>query len=743
MTFGCIWRTVARLIYLVNHKLASPFQADDNREPNQRADSAGASALEGQLQPGDMVGEYEIISLLGVGGMGYVYKVRHNALQKFYALKTLSPDKMTENSWYRLQQEAQAIARMNHPNVIAIHNLGMHLNILPFYVMDLLEGENLADVIERTGPLSLEAALPILIGVSKGLGYAHKKGIVHRDIKPGNIFLLNAPDAVGSRVKLVDFGVAKLSGGTADMQNLTAAGEIFGSPYYMSPEQCLGKRVDGRSDIYSLACTFFEILTGGPPFRGGNPIQTMMMHQTQEPPTLTQVTGGEYFPDEIEAMIAVMLEKAPMDRYQNLDEVISELCVIEEEKNFQQSAAGSGSRFKHDLDAAGEAQPRNVAMLVMKICFSLIIIFSVSGTIMYLVNNNFQVPSGEDENQSVSTNNSTSNSTVSKTANSSASSNATSSTANATSSSADDTSATNTGAAANLAVATATPATATNAKATTVAPSGPYFSGVEEHGDVKYKVFDFPNNRSFGTLRFINYDDKQEAQGRQLVRADAEVVLRCNNEMILNPSLLDGFGPADLTEVECVDLFRVGNEFMQHVGRLAGLKCIRIETGEIDDSCLKYIDQLNELKALHLSQTKVLGSGLAKLVRIPKLKRVTFASGLKTPALLAALANSSSLTELNVENSPLNLQDFKTIATMTQLKHLKLNSTGLTNGGLAVISTLPHLKILDARFNLIDAHCLPACKNMKALRQLQLSGENWRDWDTVAFASALQPVSVR
>lgn len=213
--------------------------------------------------------------------------------------------------------------------------------------------------------------------------------------------------------------------------------------------------------------------------------------------------------------------------------------------------------------------------------------------------------------------------------------------------------------------------------------------------------------------------------------------------MILNPSLLDGFGPADLSEVECVDLFRVGNEFMQHVGRLAGLKCIRIETGEIDDSCLKYIDQLNELKALHLSQTKVLGSGLAKLVRIPKLKRVTFASGLKTPALLAALANSSSLTELNVENSPLNLQDFKTIATMTQLKHLKLNSTGLTNGGLAAISTLPHLKILDARFNLIDAHCLPACKNMKALRQLQLSGENWRDWDTVAFASALQPVSVR
>ncbi len=385
--------------------MASPSQADDNREPGQRLESAGfgsgrapgnAPGIEGQLQPGDKVDDYEIVSLLGAGGMGYVYKVHHTILQKFYALKTLSPDKVTENSWYRLQQEAQAIARMTHPNVIAIHNLGMHLGIVPFYVMDLLEGENLADLINRTGPLTLETALPIFIAVSKGLGYAHKKGIVHRDVKPGNIVLLNAPDASGSRVKLVDFGVAKLSGGTADKQNLTAAGEIFGSPYYMSPEQCLGKKVDGRSDIYSLACTFFEILTGAPPFRGANPIQTMMMHQTQTPPTLTQVTGGKYFPEAMEVLIAEMLAKAPMDRYQNLDEVVSELCLIEEEKDFnpQPESTGTSNRSNRDRDSANEngldsGEPRNLTMLVLKICLSLIIIFSVSGTIIYLIMNSF------------------------------------------------------------------------------------------------------------------------------------------------------------------------------------------------------------------------------------------------------------------------------------------------------------------------------------------------------------------
>jgi serine/threonine protein kinase len=212
----------------------------------------------GKLQPGELLGDYEIISLLGVGGMGFVYKARHRVLNKIYALKTLNYEKVNEIAWRRLQLEAQAIARMNHPNIIAIHNLGLHDGVLPFYVMDLLEGENLADVLTRAGALSLEDALPVFVGVASGLGYAHKKGIIHRDIKPGNIFLLKEKDATGSRVKLVDFGIAKLSGVEAEVQNLTTAGEIFGSPYYMSPEHCDGKRIDARSDIYSLGCTFFE-----------------------------------------------------------------------------------------------------------------------------------------------------------------------------------------------------------------------------------------------------------------------------------------------------------------------------------------------------------------------------------------------------------------------------------------------------------------------------------------------------
>ncbi len=182
-----------------------------------------------ELRAGDMVGDYEVLSLIGTGGMGYVYEARHRVLNKVYALKTIRADCMNETSWRRMQVEAQAIARMNHPNIVGIHNFGMH-DGRPFYVMDLLKGTSLAEKLQK-GPLPLEQALQIFIEVCCGLTYAHKKGIIHRDIKPGNIILLKSEDASGAKVKIVDFGIAKLAGASdPNNQNLTSAGEIFGSP---------------------------------------------------------------------------------------------------------------------------------------------------------------------------------------------------------------------------------------------------------------------------------------------------------------------------------------------------------------------------------------------------------------------------------------------------------------------------------------------------------------------------------
>ncbi len=279
------------------------------------------------FKEGDLIGEsYRILSFIGEGAMGEVYRAKHEMMPKEYALKVLNTNQITENSWRRFQIEAQAIARMNHPNVVVIYNLGVHAGRLPFYVMDLLSGESLFDRLNRVEQLSVAEALPLFIQVCEGLGYAHKKGIVHRDIKPHNIVVLTEPEASGALVKIVDFGIAKLAE-TKDPQNqqLTKMGEVFGTPYYMSPEQSMGQRVDGRSDIYSLGCTLFEALVSTPPFRGKSSTETMLLHQTAAPPTLAKASGGQTFPESVEFIVAKMLAKEPMERYQSMEAVKHDL----------------------------------------------------------------------------------------------------------------------------------------------------------------------------------------------------------------------------------------------------------------------------------------------------------------------------------------------------------------------------------------------------------------------------------
>ena len=305
-----------------------PDNAFDAQDKTQL--TAGGSPVAGEFAKGDLVGgSYEIVSFIGAGGMGNVYCVKHAIMQTEYALKTLSAEKVTEVAWRRFQNEAQAIARMNHPNVVAIYNLGFHDGRLPYYVMDILHGKTLSDLLREKGRLETNEALRMFIQVCAGIGYAHKKGIVHRDIKPPNIVLLNKPDPSGATIKIVDFGIAKLSH-TKELANqqLTSVGEVCGSPFYMSPEQCEAGKIDARSDIYSLGCTLFEALTGSPPFKGRNAVETMMLHHTGTPPTLKAASGGKDFPPMLEMAVATLLAKAPMDRYQNMERLAQDLQTI-------------------------------------------------------------------------------------------------------------------------------------------------------------------------------------------------------------------------------------------------------------------------------------------------------------------------------------------------------------------------------------------------------------------------------
>jgi serine/threonine protein kinase len=316
-------------------------ESDDMTTSSQRdADYTGT-----EFQPGAAVGgRYQVISRLGKGGMGLVYRVNQIFLNKEFALKTIDKNCISDINIRRFQQEARTAFSLDHPNIIAVNDFGLLEDQTPFLVMELLTGETVGERLKRTGCLTLEEAIPIFVQACFGLAYAHERGVVHRDIKPNNIMLLDK-DGAGTEgsVKILDFGIAKLTeheGG--EMQALTRTGEIFGSPLYMSPEQCNGARVDHRSDIYSLGCVFFEVLTGAPPIAGENALITMMKHQTEQALTLKQASLGTDFPQAIEDIVAAMLAKSPENRYQNLGIVAHDLGALKRGEAISQTAGKSG-----------------------------------------------------------------------------------------------------------------------------------------------------------------------------------------------------------------------------------------------------------------------------------------------------------------------------------------------------------------------------------------------------------------
>lgn len=289
-----------------------------------------ASMLVFEAKPGHVIGgDYEVIELLGRGGMGTVYKVKRLSMTGIYALKVLHTSDepiQADLAWRRFQQEAQVIARLQHANIISIFDMALHENQVPFYVMDYLVGKSLFTKLNEVETLPRQPALNIFVEVARGLAFAHSKGVVHRDMKPENIFLLDTVDSFGASIKLLDFGIVKL---TTDQlrpsQSLTSFGEVFGSPLYMAPEQILGEAVDARADIYSLGCALFETLTGAPPYVGANPVETMKMHQLKPVPTLREATGGQDFGADLEQVMAALLAKKPSDRYQHMDHVLRDL----------------------------------------------------------------------------------------------------------------------------------------------------------------------------------------------------------------------------------------------------------------------------------------------------------------------------------------------------------------------------------------------------------------------------------
>jgi serine/threonine-protein kinase len=258
---------------------------------------------------------YEVVREIARGGMATVHLARDLTLDRLVALKVLSGELATDPAFVeRFRREAQAAARLSHPNIVSVYDWGQE-GATPFIVMEYVEGRTLREVIAAEGPLAPLRVAEIGEQIAAGLSFAHRHGIVHRDVKPGNVLL----GRVGG-VKVTDFGIARAAG-VGD--GLTQTGSVMGTAAYFSPEQAQGLPVDARSDVYALGVVLYEMATGTTPFRGENPVSVAYQHVREPlPPPSGRLPG---LPADLERVILTALAKAPDDRYQSADDLRADL----------------------------------------------------------------------------------------------------------------------------------------------------------------------------------------------------------------------------------------------------------------------------------------------------------------------------------------------------------------------------------------------------------------------------------
>lgn len=343
-----------RKVCLVCH---TEFGPDERKCPR---DETVLISLAPDPYAGKIIAErYFVEQLIGSGGTSVVYKAEHLQLHRPVAIKMLKSHLVAdEDSKARIEQEARAVSCLTHPHVVTVFDVGVTDYGEPYIVMEYLQGKSLAEQIAYEKRLPVRRAVRLFIKACGALSHAHKKNVIHRDVKPSNIMLIHT-DEDPEFIKLVDFGLAKLRTLTGEFQRLTKTGEVFGSPIYMCPEQCTGKKVDHRADVYSMGIVMYECLTGRPPFKAKTTIGTIQKHIREPVPPFQETAPNVVVPEDLQNIVFRALSKAPEDRQQSMEQLKDELELF-----LANEAAGlsSLSSLVHTVPAVksggvGETEP--------------------------------------------------------------------------------------------------------------------------------------------------------------------------------------------------------------------------------------------------------------------------------------------------------------------------------------------------------------------------------------------------
>lgn len=671
----------------------------------------------------DLGERFKIDSLIGVGAMGSVYRAVDKSTDKVVAIKIIKPDLARDAvAIKRFAQEVEATSKLEHENLASVYMTEQTSKGIPFIVMQYLEGKNLAQVVSDRGKLGQKRAIKIFTQIGNALKCAHDNNVLHRDLKPSNVIVSNSSYGADS-CWVVDFGISKIQESTGGSTNaLTKTGDIIGSPYYMSPEQCQGDPMDERSDIYSMGCLMAELLLGEPLFDGAHSVQVVLKHINEPLDEVKRKLFSRGVSKEMTAIILGCLGKSKEERYPNINELLEDLASV-----------GKGLKPQNAKSRKASSSPKSVVI-------SAAILVSIMAMGFMVAFNSFVPPGYNTSNPSLK---------------------------NMKSSLIHDKDLRNASLGDRVSIVTLY---LKNSKVTDQGlghlKNFSLLKGVNLYGtkigDAGLRELSKLPNIDWLNLKNTKITDEGIVSLSPLYKLrwlylgntaigdeGLKVIGSMKNlkTLCLTKTQISDQGVAEIANSNITNLHvtstRLSDKGFKSIANIKSLKYIQLNKTTITDTGLGYLAQMPNLTSISATNTNIGDKGIEKLSSASNLSSLKIGSTKITDESLISLAKLKKLTKLNLSNDTITDKNIALLKDLDKLTYLDLSHTQITDAALNTISSLPNLRSLNlSTTNVTDSGLLTLAKS-KSLKTLTVFGCKDVTPEGIQKLKELKPISIK